>query len=263
MHPKALGTSGWWPGKTEQVPGNTFGGLSKGKSGKGQNSQTKQITDVNKGVRHLLKANSHISGKLLLLLWHWCCACELGSSQTKYPEEGTSSRSQREPVSICPAQHCYLEPHPSAALARGEMDAKGMNLLSWLQRLQQVSKGSGPYPAQWEHFACSRFEFRLGFRHCRKAVKGRAVKQLQLNWVLHQWQGGRRSAQHSPCSPATLPLPPRALPQTEPGSWQSFPVGKCSAGTKDNPELLFRAQNDRRVISLVCLIEYTNLTCEE
>lgn len=101
------------------------------------------------------------------------------------------------------------------------------------------------------------------------AVKGRAVKQLLVNWVLYQPRHREEGGQHSTHSSATLPLAPTSCPGhlltlqlTEPGSWHSFPAGKCLAGSKGNPELLFRAKNNRRVIILV-VIEYTDLICEE
>lgn len=74
------------------------------------------------------------------------------------------------------------------------------------------------------------------------AVEGRAVKQLLVTWVLyqhsHREEGGQHStAQHTqPCHPPASTLCPGqllTLQLTEPGS---FPVGKCLAGTKDNPE---------------------------
>lgn len=177
---------------------------------------------LNIRVRHLLRVNSHLSGKafnatLALVL----CPRTSGGSQTKYTDGDTTSRSLREHSLLIPAQNCYLEPHPSATPARGSgvIDAKGINLLSCLQILQQVSKGSSPVRNTLPvSLGCSRFKFRLRFNACRNGCGRQSCEAAagDLGSLSAQPQGGRRSAQHSTAHAALPPscfhLVPRAAP---------------------------------------------------
>ena len=137
--------------------------------------------------------------------------------------------------------------------SQGAIDAKGIKLLSSLQIPQQVSKDSGLYPAQKGMFCLvslgySSFKFRLSFSHCRKGHETQSCKAVagELGSLSPKPRGGRRSAQHSVCSPAALLLPHSAsashpgqllvLQLPELGARLSFPAAKFLAGTKGNPE---------------------------
>lgn len=199
--------------------GSQRGKVARGKTHK-QTSLTLRMLNIH--VRHLLRVNSHLSGKpfnatLALVL----CPRTSGGSQTKYTDGDTTSRSLREHSLLMPAQNSYLEPHPSATPARGSgvIDAKGINWLSCLQILQQVSKGSSPVRNTLPvSLGCSRFKFRLRFNACRNGCERQSCEAAagDLGSLSAQPQGGRRSAQHSTRSPATLPLPPCAQGSSSP-----------------------------------------------